>query len=124
VLRICPKIMSRKAAIGRPAGGESKGLESDRSPLHSELAEKLGYLPKDLAVTLITLGIVGVAIPGPIPPGPSFILLGAVILWPGLLARTGGPLARKFPGVFRMLIEFTDHLHSDLARRYPKSRRE
>ena len=45
------------------------------------------------------------------------------MLWPGLLARTGGPLARKFPRVFRMLIEFTDHLGSDLARRYPNSKR-
>jgi hypothetical protein len=123
VYRNCPKSLSRKAAISRPAGGDAEELAPGRNPLHRELAEKLGYLPKDLAVALISVGIVGVAIPGPVPPGPSFILLGAVILWPGLLARTGGPLARKFPGVFRMLIDFTDHLHSDLARRYPKSRR-
>ena len=91
--------------------------------LHRELAEKLGGLPRDLAITLVSLGIVGIAIPGPIPPGLSFVLLGAVILWPGLLARTGGPLARRCPRAFRMLIGFTDHLTTDLARRYPNSRR-
>ena len=107
----------------RSPGEYAVQVASDLSPLDRELAEKLGCLPKDLAVTLISLGFVGVAIPGPVPPGASFILLGAVILWPGLLVKTGGPLARRFPGVFRMLIQFTDHLQSDLARRYPGSRR-
>jgi hypothetical protein len=119
----CPKSLARKATIPRSTGGDVSELPSDLTPLHHQLAQRLGYLPKDLAVTLISLGFVGVAIPGPVPPGPSFILLGAVILWPGLLVKTGGPLARRFPGVFRMLIHFADHLHSDLARRYPRSRR-
>jgi hypothetical protein len=91
--------------------------------LHRELAEKLTGLPRGLAVTLVSLGMVGIAIPGPIPPGLSFVLLGAVILWPRLLATTGGPLARRCPRVFRMLIGFTNHLTTDLARRYPNSRR-
>jgi hypothetical protein len=118
-----PKSPSRKAAMRRSTGKHEVQVATDRGSLHHELAEKLGCLPRDLAVTLISLGVVGVAIPGPVPPGASFILLGTVILWPGLLVRTGGPLARRFPGVFRMLIHFTDHLHSDLARRYPGSRK-
>ncbi len=72
---------------------------------------------------LISLGIVGVAIPGPIPPGASFILLGTVILWPKVLVRTGGPLAQRFPRVFRMLINFANDLHEGLDRRYPGSGR-
>ncbi|MHB1556837.1 MAG: hypothetical protein ACYC61_05065 [Isosphaeraceae bacterium] len=92
-------------------------------PLHCQLAETIGSLPKDLAVMLISLGVVGVAIPGPIPPGASFILLGTVILWPSVLVRTGGPLAHRFPRVFRMLINFANDLHEGLDRRYPGSRR-
>lgn len=92
-------------------------------PLHCQLADTIGSLPKDLAVMLISLGVVGVAIPGPIPPGASFILLGTVILWPGVLVRTGGPLAHRFPRVFRMLINFASDLHEGLDRRYPGSRR-
>jgi hypothetical protein len=65
--------------------------------------------------------MVGVIIPGPVPLGASFILLGTVALCPGLLARMGGPLARGCPGAFRILIDFSDHLRADLARRYPGS---
>lgn len=96
---------------------------SAMTPLHCQLAENLRDLPRDLGFTLFSLGVVGVAIPGPIPPGFSFVLLGAVILWPGLLARTGGPMARQCPRVFRMLIGFTNRLTTDLARRYPHSKR-
>ena len=122
MLRLCPKCLLRKAAGGRAASRDAEESPSAGTRLHRELAENLADLPKDLAVALISLGIVGVAIPGPVPPGASFIVLGAVILWPGLLVRTGAPLARTFPRVFRMLIDFTDHLGSDLARRYPDSK--
>jgi hypothetical protein len=72
-----------------------------------------------VGVALIGLGAIGVAIPGPIPPGASFVLLGVVFVWPGLLARFAGPLARRFPRLFRFLIGFVDHLRIDLKRRYP-----
>ena len=122
MLCLCPKRSSRKAAIGRLADRPGESI-CPQCPSSMRAAEKLGGLPTDLAVSLVSLGIVGIAIPGPIPPGLSFVLLGAVILWPGLLARTGGPLARRCPRVFRMLIGFTDHLTADLARRYPSSKR-
>jgi hypothetical protein len=89
--------------------------------LHRELAGKLDALPKDLGVALVGLGLVGVLIPGPVPLGASFILMGAAFLWPGSLARFGGWLARRLPGIFRLLIDFVDHLGSDLNRRYPGS---
>jgi hypothetical protein len=89
--------------------------------LHRELAWKLDGLPKDLGVALIGLGALGVVIPGPIPLGASFILVGAAFLWPGLLARFGGWLARRLPGMWRVLIDFVDHLRADLQRRYPGS---
>jgi hypothetical protein len=85
------------------------------------LAVNLGALPKDLGVALMGLGALGVVIPGPVPLGASLILAGAVLLWPGALARFGGWLARRLPGVFRVLIGLVEHLRSDLQRRYPAS---
>jgi len=89
--------------------------------LHLELAKKLDGLPKDLGVALMGLGVVGVVIPGPIPLGASFILMGAVFLWPRFVARFGGWLASRLPGMLRVLTDFVDHLQSDLKRRYPGS---
>jgi hypothetical protein len=68
---------------------------------------------------LIGLGVIGVVIPGPIPPGASFALLGVVFVWPGLLARFAGPSARRLPRLFRFLIGFVDDLQIDLDQRYP-----
>jgi hypothetical protein len=105
-------------------GNRGPGVSaSARAELHRELAKKLGSLPKDLGISLIGLGAVGVIIPGPVPLGATFVVLGAVVLWPCLLARTGGPLARTCPSVFRVLVNFTDHLKDDLNHRYPSSRR-
>jgi hypothetical protein len=94
-----------------------------RAPLHLEIADKLGGLPNDLGVALLGLGLLGVVIPGPIPLGASFILMGTAFLWPGLVARFGGCLASRLPGLFRLLIDFVDHLRSDLKRRHPGSLR-
>ena len=107
----------------RPTPGRREEIAPAEPPLHVELADKLSGLPRDLGVGLISLGVVGVAIPGPIPLGTSFVIMGTVILCPGLLSRTGGPLARKCPGLFRILVDFTDHLRADLERRYPGSLR-
>jgi hypothetical protein len=91
------------------------------APPHLELTRKVEGLPKDMGVVLIGLGVVGIAIPGPIPPGASFVLLGVLFLRPGLIAKLAGSLARRFPRVFRFLIGFVDDLRTDLGRRYPNS---
>jgi hypothetical protein len=90
-------------------------------PLHIELARQLEGLPRDLGIVLLGLGTIGVAIPGPVPPGASFVMLGAVLLRPGLLARFAGSLAARFPRLFRFLIDFVERLRIDLKRRYPGS---
>ena len=105
---------SRPVTSPQPPGGPPS------HSLHLELARQLDGLPKDLGVTLLVIGTVGVVIPGPIPPGFSFILLGFIAVRPSILARSGAPLARRFPTVFRVLIGLVTHLQSDLARRYPE----
>lgn len=90
-------------------------------PMHLELARQLDGLPRDLGVTLLVLGMVGVVIPGPIPPGFSFILMGVIALRPTMIERSGAPLARRFPKVFRILVGMVTRFRKDLARHYPDS---
>jgi hypothetical protein len=89
--------------------------------LHLELARQLDGLPHDLAVTLLLVGTFGIVIPGPVPPGFSFILLGTIAFQPTLLARSGAPLARRFPRLFCVLIGLVRHFRLDLEGRYPGS---
>jgi hypothetical protein len=110
---------SRRSKSSSQATGRGGAPAPPR--LRLELAGKLDGLPKDLGVILVGLGAVGIAIaiPGPIPPGASFFLLGVVFLWPGLLARLGGWFAGKFPRIIRLLISLVDHFRTDLERRDP-----
>jgi len=65
-----------------------------------------------------TRWVIGIAIPDPIPPGASFVLLGVLFLRPGLIVRFAGPIARRFLRLFRFLIGFVDDLRRGLQRRY------
>jgi hypothetical protein len=83
------------------------------------LARIIESLPKDLGIVLIGLGTIGIVIPGPVPAGASFVLLGTLLCWPRLLMKLSGPLARRFPRLLRMFAMFLDRLTIDLERRYP-----
>jgi hypothetical protein len=109
----------RRRSPATAAGGPSCTAPS--TPLHLRLARKVEGLPKDVGVILLGLGALGIAIPGPIPSGASFVLLGVLFLRPGLIVRFAGPLAGRFPRLFGFLIDFVDHLRIDLERRYPGS---
>jgi hypothetical protein len=115
VLNAAPELLVRKS---------SAEMEPVRKPgpttLHLELASEMSGLPRDLGIILIGLGAVGIVIPGPIPPGVSFVLLGALVLYPALIERLGW-LAARLPGMFRFLISLVKRLRADLARRYPGS---
>lgn len=121
MIRVRATRIPHVAASGPPMYERLASITTSEPQLHRDLAEKLGGLPRDLAVALISLGVIGVAIPGPVPLGASFVVLGTVVLCPGLLGRTGGPLARRCPRLFRVLIGFADDLRADLERRYPGS---
>jgi hypothetical protein len=90
-----------------------------RAKLHLELAKKLGGLPPDLGVALMGLGLFGTVIPGRIPLGASFVLVGVAFLSPGLVARFGGCVEGRLDGLLRLLIDFVDRLRMALSKRYP-----
>lgn len=113
---------SQRAQSRKGAGGANLPQPvSGERPLHLVLASKVEGLPKDLGFTLIAIGAAGVVIPGTLPPGISFILLGTALVWPCLLVRFGGGVARRFPWMAWVLIGFVDHLRADLEKRYPGS---
>jgi len=111
--------------IARAAGLLRRKTRGDRPPairpgLHLELSRQVSGLPRDIGAILIGLGAIGVAIPGPIPSGTPLLAMGLVASFPRLIARLGGPMARRFPKLFRFLVDFVARLRIDLSRRYPE----
>ena len=85
------------------------------------LEVKLNQLPRDVGIVLITVGVVGLVIPGPVPPGTTFLVVGAVFLSPRLLRPCSGYLRRRIPVVYQAFEGQVSRFHSDLERRYPGS---
>ena len=110
----------RKSRVSKPSSPEPLSLVAvPPVPLHIELAQKLAGLPPDVGALLVGAGAAGLIIPGPIPPGTPFLVLGTVILCPALVVKLGAWLARKWPALFRFMIAFIHRFRLQLARRYP-----
>jgi hypothetical protein len=120
-------LMGRRRIISSPrdrrrkqaAGAAKPDRDLAALPLHQELAKKLEGMPLDLGIALVGLGAVGVLIPGPIPLGTTYLVVGVAFLWPGLVARFGGFLTKRAPAILHILIAFLNHLRFGLKRRYP-----
>ena len=62
-------------------------------------AGRVRHLPKEVGVLLITAGIGGLILPGPV--GSPFLVAGCLILWPRAFARVETYFERKFPRMHR-----------------------
>ncbi len=87
------------------------------------LERTLEHLPRDVGVILVTLGTVGLVIPGPVPPGTPFILFGAVFLCPKLVRPLNGRFRRRFPAIYDTFDGQVTRFRADLEQRYPGSTR-
>ena len=87
------------------------------------LERTLEHLPRDVGVVLVTLGTVGLVIPGPVPPGTPFIVFGAVFLCPKLVRPLNGRFRKRFPAIFDTFDGQVTRFRGDLERRYPGSTR-
>lgn len=87
------------------------------------LDETLRRLPRDVGLVLLSIGAVGIAIPGPVPPGTPFLLAGAVFACPSLARRFSGRFRARFPALYDGFHDQVRRFQSDLERRYPGSTR-
>lgn len=83
-------------------------------------AGRVRQLPKEVGVLLVTAGIGGLILPGPV--GSPFLIAGCVILWPKAFARVETFFERKFPRMHREGVKQMRRYLNDLERRYPTPR--
>jgi hypothetical protein len=102
-----------------PRRGEQGGREENRTA--EELDRRLADLPREVGVLLVTIGVMGVALPGLV--GTPALLAGGLMLWPRGFRNVDRWLARKCPGLHRQgaaqLVRYLD----DMERRYPTTGR-
>jgi hypothetical protein len=69
-------------------------------------------LSREIGVGLLLVGVAGLIIPGPVPPGALLVGAGLIVLWPRLLRGFGGWLRGRFPGLHRWLIAMIEGLRA------------
>lgn len=109
-------------AVSGPASHDSAQAEVEAVGRHSqpeEIEVRLSALPKEVGVLLVTIGAMGLVLPGLV--GTPALLAGGLMLWPRGFRSVNGWLQRKCPKIHghgaAQLIRYLD----DLERRYPTS---
>lgn len=59
--------------------------------------DRISKLPKEIGVLLVIVGIGGILLPGPV--GTPFLLLGGLVLWPGVFGRIDSAFHSRFPKI-------------------------
>jgi hypothetical protein len=116
------------AGIRRDAAGHPpKKREADPSvTFHKSdgtvMRVHLKKLPAEIGVLLLSVGVAGMLLPGPV--GTPFFIAGGIALWPSGFAGAARWLERKAPNVYRHGMQQMDRFLSDLENRYPGTVRE
>jgi hypothetical protein len=82
-------------------------------------ARRIKDLPKELGVMLISVGVLGVVLPGMM--GAPALVAGGLVLWPGTFGRVDEWLRRRNPALYHRGMKQLGRFLDDLERRYPVS---
>jgi hypothetical protein len=101
-----------------PAGGgaPAAGTGDDR-PADGALADKLRGLPKEVGVMLVSVGALGIVLPGIM--GAPAMIAGGLVLWPGAFGRVESWFERRWPKAHQEGLKQIGRYLSDLEKRYP-----
>jgi hypothetical protein len=81
--------------------------------------DQIEALPKEVGVLLVTVGLLGLALPGPI--GSPVLIAGGLVLWPKGFRRVARAFERRFPRVHQSGFRQIRRYLTDLERRYPST---
>ncbi|RUL83946.1 hypothetical protein [Tautonia sociabilis] len=80
---------------------------------------KIGELPKEVGVMLLSVGALGFVLPA--VAGTPAILAGGLVLWPRTFGKVDRWLQRRCPVAYRQGMKQIGRYLDDLERRYPAS---
>jgi hypothetical protein len=82
------------------------------------MRERIRQLPPEVGAVLMTAGVVGLILPGPI--GTPLVLAGGLVLMPKTFSRWEKWFAKRFPTMHEHGMRHVDRFIDDFERRYPK----
>jgi hypothetical protein len=102
----------------KPINDEPENPAADIDPDAAYL-HRIADLPKEVGVMLMTVGVLGLAVPG-VVGGPA-LLAGGLVLWPRAFSRAESWFERRFPKAHQHSMQQINRYLDDLERRFPES---
>jgi hypothetical protein len=111
----------RDAALTTP-GTVSSAAKTDakqrlRKQDFDELNERLLEMPREVGWLMVSIGVMGVALPGIV--GTPALLAGGLMLWPKGFRAVNAWVRRRFPKTHEHGVEQLIRYLDDMERRYP-----
>jgi hypothetical protein len=113
-----PESIEEREGSGSQAGPEEEGCTPLGIDDEAEL-KRIEDLPKEVGVMLLTVGVLGFALPGVV--GTPAIIAGGLVLWPRAFGKVENWFERKFPQVHKQSLYQIHRYLNDLEDRYPNS---
>ena len=79
---------------------------------------KLKELPKEVGAMLISVGVLGVVLPGMM--GVPAVVAGGLVLWPEAFGKVEDWFQRRYPSLHRKGMKQVGRYLDDMARRFPE----
>ena len=92
-------------------------ISADDATAVDATRRRIRTLPPEVGAVLLTVGIAGVLLPGPV--GTPLLVAGGLVLMPKLFGRMERWLERRFPGLHGHGMRYVDRFIDDFERRYP-----
>jgi len=92
-------------------------LPTDAGTALDATRRRIRTLPPEVGAVLLTVGIAGVLLPGPV--GTPLLVAGGLVLMPKLFGRMERWLERRFPGLHGHGMRYVHRFIDDFERRYP-----
>jgi len=100
-------------------------VEAEQSAAESSLGDlgmdstrqRIRQLPPEVGAVLLSVGLVGMVIPGPV--GTPLILAGGLVLIPSVFGRLESWLHKKFPKSHKVGMQYVDRFIDDYEKRFP-----
>jgi hypothetical protein len=90
----------------------------DVAGFNAATLERMRRLPPEVGAVLVTVGIVGVIVPGPV--GMPLLLAGGLALMPSVFGKAERWMSRRFPKFHKESMRGINRFMDDFEKRFPE----
>ncbi len=112
-----PVPASAASAAADPSPSQEAGQPRLQQNNFEELNERLLAMPRDVGWLMVSIGVIGVALPGIV--GTPALLAGGLMLWPKGFRAVNLWVRRRFPKTHEHGVEQLIRYLDDMEHRYP-----